>query len=118
MIKKLTQIRSILQSFASTNAAYTDAAIAVKLLEEIIKKLKEANNMELNYFYAQQPDCESRFVAILSDNSGANLFRRDGEGCYFDSEGGDIPNTEWFEDAGYSAFMYLPDDDFLLFYEQ
>ena len=68
----------------------------------------------MNYFIHEKPT--SKFVAFYSDGSGANLFWRldddvDGFPVYCNAEGDFIEKPEtYFEDAGYYAWLPLPDD--------
>jgi len=75
----------------------------------------------MNYFAHEKP--EGKFVALFADGSGANLYwRLDDQPCglpvYCDATGDLIGEPEtYFEDAGYYAWLPLP-DDFQLWMEQ
>lgn len=62
----------------------------------------------LHNLYSTDPTPGRKFVALFADGSGADLFRRDKQGNYYNTEG-ELLSQTWLEDAGYLAFMYLPD---------
>ena len=74
----------------------------------------------MNTFYTEKPT--GKFVALFSDGSGAGLFWRldddeNGLPVYCDHDGDLVPEPEtYFEDAGYSHWLALP-DDFKLWFE-
>ena len=71
--------------------------------------------MKLHSFYTETPKKGSVFIALYDDGSGANLFNRDNAGDYRNAEG-EILSQDWFLDAGYIDFAYLP-TNYKLFYE-
>lgn len=71
--------------------------------------------MEMFNFYIDTPKKDSRFVAFFDDGSGADLFCRRKNGDFFNAEGHFL-DLDWFLDAGYLTFMYLP-NDFKFFFE-
>ncbi len=71
--------------------------------------------MKLHSFYLETPKKGSVFIALFDDGSGANLFNRDEFGNFNDAEGVSI-HQDWFLDAGYIDFAYLP-TNYKLFYE-
>lgn len=70
----------------------------------------------LHSLFTKQPKEGRKFVALYSDGSGADVFKRDKQGNLYNGEG-EILSQTWLEDAGFSSFMYLP-DDFTLWFEQ
>ena len=73
--------------------------------------------MELKYFHDSQPKINSRFVAYYADASGAELYLRDPEGDYYDVGGELVDAEDWFEEAGFYSYAYMP-DDFRLYFEE
>jgi len=65
--------------------------------------------MRLHCFYTDEVKAGKRFVAFYGDGSGANLFRKDKDGNYYDTDG-EFLSQDWFIDSGYIDFAYLPDD--------
>ena len=72
--------------------------------------------MELKYFHENPPKINSRFVAFYADASGAALFLRNPEGEYYDAEGRLIDIENWFGEANFYSYDYMP-DDFRLYFE-
>lgn len=64
----------------------------------------------VNYFYNEFPENDSNFVAFFSDGSGAILCSVTTDGTIYGSEIGEIPEMEWFIDAEYGSWQYLPDN--------
>jgi hypothetical protein len=64
----------------------------------------------LQHFIEEDPEKGSNFTAFFTDGAGANIFRVLDDGDIWDAEGNPIPDFDWFLDAGYGAWQYLPDD--------
>jgi len=55
-------------------------------------------------FYTEKP--EGTFFAVYSDLSGAHLFTELDDGKYFNcSDKFEVPDHDWFQDAGYLWFF-------------
>lgn len=60
-------------------------------------------------FYEDEPANGSCFIAVYSDLSGASLFCRFDNGDYSSTDADLIPpDGDWFADAGYLWFIYMP----------
>lgn len=72
--------------------------------------------MKLHCFVTDKPRKNSRFVAFSSDMGGASLYKCDKNGVFYDSEGVSLEcDSDWFFDAGYLLYAYLPKDARLFF---
>ena len=69
----------------------------------------------VNQFFAETPEEESIFVAHYSDGSGCNIFCSSKDAGIYGCEVGEIPEWDWFIDAGYGTWQYLPDDFEIMF---
>jgi hypothetical protein len=63
--------------------------------------------MKLYNHFTDEVKLNSKIVSFYSDNSGASLFARDAEGAVLNAEG-EYLSTDYFLDAGYCHFAYLP----------
>ena len=75
---------------------------------------------KLNSIYTDPIPNGTKFVALFSDGSGADVyFKNDGLIFHFDyPEGEEAPdNQEWLAEAGYSEWIELP-NDFKLWWER
>lgn len=70
--------------------------------------------MKKYFFYEKLPKKNSRFIALYADRSGADLFMRDKDGIFCDTQGGILSQT-WFTDSGYLDYAYLNANDRLWF---
>ena len=64
----------------------------------------------VNYFFSVFPEENSLFVAHFMDGSGCNIFSSSPDAGIYGCEIGEIPDWDWFIDAGYGTWQYLPDD--------
>lgn len=71
--------------------------------------------MKLYCHYTDEVKLNSKIVSFYSDGSGASVFSRDAMGSVRNAEG-EYLSTDYFLDAGYCHFAYLP-KDFKLWYE-
>lgn len=72
--------------------------------------------MKLYCHYTDEVKLNSKIVSFYSDGSGASVFSRDAEGAVLNAEG-EYLSTDYFLDAGYCFFAYLP-KDFKIWHEQ
>lgn len=71
--------------------------------------------MRLYCHYTDEVKLNSKIVSFYSDGSGASVFSRDDMGSVRNAEG-EYLSTDYFLDAGYCHFAYLP-KGFKLWYE-
>jgi hypothetical protein len=64
----------------------------------------------VNHFISEFPENGSKFVAHFADGSGCRMFEVESDGSIFGVGIGEIPEMEWFIDAMYGTWQYLPDD--------
>ena len=72
--------------------------------------------MKLYCHYTDEVKLNSKIVSFYSDGSGASVFSRDAMGSVIDAEG-EYLSTDYFLDAGYCHFAYLP-KTFKIWHEQ
>lgn len=89
--------------------------IELKEENEVLKnkiKTLEARRTKLNILYEDKIPNGTKFVALYSDGSGADLFYTNEIGELFnsDSELIDIKDHSWLEDAGYLWWIELPQE--------
>lgn len=71
--------------------------------------------MKLYNHFTDEVKLNSKIVSFYSDNSGASVFARDATGAVLNTEG-EYLSTDYFLDAGYVYFAYLP-KNFKLWHE-
>lgn len=71
--------------------------------------------MKFYCFHTDEIKLDSKFIAFYTDGSGGALFSRDKDGAIRCADG-DYLSTDWFLDASFCLFAYLP-KKFLLSYE-
>lgn len=72
--------------------------------------------MKLYCHYTDEVKLNSKIVSFYSDGSGASVFSRDAMGSVINAEG-EYLSTDYFLDAGYCHFAYLP-KTFKIWHEQ
>ena len=72
--------------------------------------------MKLYNHFTDEVKLNSKIVSFYSDGSGASVFSRDAMGSVINAEG-EYLSTDYFLDAGYCHFAYLP-KTFKIWHEQ
>lgn len=72
--------------------------------------------MKLHNHFTDEVKLNRKIVSFYSDGSGASVFSRDAMGSVLNAEG-EYLSTDYFLDAGYCHFAYLP-KTFKIWHEQ